>query len=70
MSRFKFVGTFFRAGHEILVIDNFATGKKGGSRTTTFKFGRGIYDQALVDKSFDDFSDFVIHSAASYKDPR
>lgn len=59
-------------GHEIFVIDNFATGKcevvpevpglivKEGS----------IVDQELVDACFAQFQpDVVIHSAAAYKDP-
>ena len=63
---------FFRQGHEILVIDNFATGKKEvvPEQPRLSLVEGSIADQALVDRSFDDFKpDFVIHSAASYKDP-
>ena len=57
---------FFRQGHEILVIDNFATGKKEvvPEQPRLSLVEGSIVDQALVDKSFDDFKpDFVIHSA-------
>ena len=63
---------FFRQGHELLVIDNFATGKKEvvPEQPRLSLVEGSIADQALVDKSFEDFKpDFVIHSAASYKDP-
>ena len=63
---------FFSQGHELLVIDNFATGKKEvvPEQPRISLVEGSIADQALVDRSFDDFKpDFVIHSAASYKDP-
>lgn len=63
---------YLPAGHDILVIDNFATGKKGNLplvQGLTVIEG-SITDKALVDKAFDDFKpSHVIHSAASYKDP-
>ena len=59
-------------GHEIFVIDNFATGKREvvpAVRGLTVKSG-SIADKALVDDSFSAFKpDVVIHSAAAYKDP-
>lgn len=59
-------------GHEILVIDNFSTGKqevvpdiKGLSLIEG-----SIAERSLVAKAFDDFKPtHVVHSAASYKDP-
>ena len=63
---------FFRQGHELMVIDNFATGKKEvvPEQTRLSLVEGSIADQALVESAFDDFKpDFVIHSAASYKDP-
>jgi len=59
-------------GHEILVIDNFATGKKevlSGVEGVTVVEG-DISNKAVVDECFDKFNPtHVIHSAASYKDP-
>lgn len=59
-------------GHEILVIDNFATGKREvvpEVKGLTVKEG-SITDQALVNNCFDAFKpDVVIHAAAAYKDP-
>lgn len=59
-------------GHQIFVIDNFATGKRevvpevGG---LTVKEG-SIVDEALVNDCFNQFKpDVVIHAAAAYKDP-
>ena len=63
---------FLRQGHELMVIDNFATGKKEvvPEQTRLSLVEGSIADQALVESAFDDFKpDFVIHSAASYKDP-
>jgi UDP-glucose 4-epimerase len=60
------------AGHEILVIDNFATGKrevlppKAGLQLIEGSVGDG----ALVDRAFADFRPtHVVHCAASYKEP-
>ncbi|MEI6264173.1 MAG: NAD-dependent epimerase/dehydratase family protein [Sphingobacteriia bacterium] len=59
-------------GHEILVIDNFATGKKQvvpETKGLTLIEGT-IANKELVDKVFNDFKpEIVINSAASYKDP-
>jgi len=60
------------AGHEVLVIDNFATGKREVLPPVpglTVVEG-SIADAALVDRCFDEFRpSHVIHSAAAYKDP-
>lgn len=59
-------------GHEIFVIDNFATGKREVVPEVaglTVREGT-IADAALVDSCFGEFKpDLVIHAAASYKDP-
>lgn len=59
-------------GHEILVIDNFATGKREvvpPSQGLTVVEGT-IADASLVENAFRDFAPtHVIHSAAAYKDP-
>lgn len=59
-------------GHEILVIDNFATGKKEvvpATKGLTVIEG-SIADEALVQKTMADFKpQLVINSAAAYKDP-
>jgi UDP-glucose 4-epimerase len=59
-------------GHEILVIDNFATGKREVVPALPgLKLLEGsIADRDLVARAFDDFEPtHVVHSAASYKDP-
>ena len=63
---------FFPKGHEICVIDNFATGKKEvvpqQDRLTVIE--GCVSDKQLVKKTFANFEpDYVIHSAAAYKDP-
>jgi nucleoside-diphosphate-sugar epimerase len=59
-------------GHEILVIDNFATGKREVVPEVpglTLREGT-IADQALVDDCFAAFKPkVVVHAAAAYKDP-
>jgi len=59
-------------GHEIFVIDNFATGKREVVPEIpglAVKEG-SIVDQALVDACFAQFQpEVVIHAAAAYKDP-
>lgn len=59
-------------GHEIFVIDNFATGKREvvpEVKGLTVREGT-IADEALVNACFSAFKpDVVIHSAAAYKDP-
>ena len=59
--------------HEILVIDNFATGKRevvpAGVKGLDVVEG-SIVDAALVDAQFARFKpELVVHSAAAYKDP-
>ena len=63
---------FLPQGFEILVIDNFATGRREvvppveGLRVVE----GSVADWSLVKKCFDDFKpECVIHSAAAYKDP-
>lgn len=66
------VDRYLPQGHEVLVIDNFATGKKGNLPPVAglSVIEGSIADKALLDKAFDDFRPgYVIHSAASYKDP-
>lgn len=59
-------------GHEIFVIDNFATGKREvvpEVKGLTVKEG-SIADEALVNECFAAFKpEVVIHAAAAYKDP-
>jgi UDP-glucose 4-epimerase len=59
-------------GHEIFVIDNFATGKREvvpSMPGLTVREGT-IADGGLVNKCFTAFKpDIVVHSAAAYKDP-
>jgi nucleoside-diphosphate-sugar epimerase len=59
-------------GHEIFVIDNFATGKREVVPTMprlTVREGT-IADEGLVSQCFAAFKpDVVVHSAAAYKDP-
>jgi UDP-glucose 4-epimerase len=59
-------------GHEVLVIDNFATGRKENLEPNSqLEVVEGtIADKPLVDRLFDRFRpDAVLHAAASYKDP-
>jgi nucleoside-diphosphate-sugar epimerase len=59
-------------GNEVLVIDNFATGKREVvPRVSGLNLVEGsIADAALVDRAFSGFApQVVIHSAAAYKDP-
>lgn len=59
-------------GHEIFVIDNFATGKREvvpNVAGLTVEEG-SIADETIVNKCFADFKpEIVVHSAASYKNP-
>ena len=64
---------FLPKGHEILVLDNFATGNRevvpNGIKGLSVVEG-SVTDEALVEKCFADFKPtHVIHSAAAYKDP-
>ncbi|GKS84971.1 NAD-dependent epimerase/dehydratase family protein [Acidovorax sp. SUPP1855] len=59
-------------GHQIAVLDNFATGKREVVPTVEgLQVHEGhIADTAWVDKTFDAFlPEIVIHAAAAYKDP-
>lgn len=59
-------------GHEIFVIDNFATGKREllpAVKGLSYREG-SIADEALVEECFARFKpELVVHAAASYKDP-
>ena len=59
-------------GHEIYVIDNFATGRREvlpPMEGLTVREG-SIADGELVDECFEQFKpEIVVHSAAAYKDP-
>ena len=63
---------FIPEGHEVLVIDNFATGKREvvpniGGLTVV---GGDVSNAELVNEQFQSFKpEIVIHSAAAYKDP-
>jgi len=60
-------------GNQVLVIDNFSTGRRDNlSKSKNLILIEGtIADTDLVDKAFQDFKpEYVIHAAASYKDPK
>jgi nucleoside-diphosphate-sugar epimerase len=67
------VERYLPCGHDIMVIDNFATGRRevvplGLDRLTVIE--GSVADAKLVDRCFGEFAPtHVIHSAASYKDP-
>lgn len=60
-------------GDEVLVIDNYATGRRDNlpdSANGLRVIEGDIADRDLVERSFDGFGpDVVVHAAASYKDP-
>ena len=59
-------------GHEIFVVDNFATGRKDNlKKHSLLTFVEGsIADKNLIDESMSKFKpDIVVHAAAAYKDP-
>ena len=59
-------------GHDILVVDNFATGKREvvPSLARLSLLEGSIADRTLVDRAFETFRPtHVVHSAAAYKDP-
>lgn len=59
-------------GDEILVIDNYVTGRRDNltPQPRLIIVEGSIVDQALVNKTFEDFKPgYVVHAAASYKDP-
>jgi len=59
-------------GHDILVVDNFATGKREvvpSLPRLSLQEG-SVVDRVLVDRAFESFRPtHVVHSAAAYKDP-
>lgn len=64
---------YLESGHDVLVIDNFATGHRGslpeGHAGLTI-VEASIVDRGAVDRAFAEFKPtHVIHSAAAYKDP-
>jgi UDP-glucose 4-epimerase len=65
---------YLEIGHDVLIIDNFATGHRGSLPPGHPKMQvieGSIADQRLLYKAFVDFvPTHVIHSAASYKDPQ
>jgi UDP-glucose 4-epimerase len=64
---------YLEEGHDVLVLDNFATGHRGSLPNSHPKLSLvegTITDRALVDRLFADFKpSHIIHSAAAYKDP-
>ncbi len=59
-------------GHDILVVDNFATGKREvvPSLARLSLLEGSVADRTLVDRAFETFRPtHVVHSAAAYKDP-
>lgn len=66
------VERFLPRGHDVLVVDNFATSRPELVRSIPgLRVVEGtIADPAVVDRCFDEFKPtHVIHSAAAYKDP-
>jgi UDP-glucose 4-epimerase len=64
---------YLKAGHDVLVIDNFATGHLGSlpeQHPALTVVNGSVADRTLGHKVFTDFKPtHVIHSAAAYKDP-
>jgi len=64
---------YLEAGHDVLVIDNFATGHRGSlpeSHPRMAILEGSIVDRDFVDRVFEEFGPtHVIHAAAAYKDP-
>ncbi len=64
---------YLEQGHQVLIIDNFATGQRGSlpERHEHMSVIEGsVTDRVLVDRAFAEFQPtHVIHSAAAYKDP-
>lgn len=66
------IDRYLPQGHEILVIDNFATGNKGNvpPMDGLQVIEGSVADKDLVDQAFASFKpELVINSAAAYKDP-
>jgi UDP-glucose 4-epimerase len=58
------------AGHDVLIVDNFATGKAAALPPDVRLIEGSIADPDLVRSAFTEFKPtHVVHSAASYKDP-
>jgi UDP-glucose 4-epimerase len=64
---------YLEAGHDVMILDNFATGHRGSLPNSHPKMSLvegSVTDRALVDKLFAGFKpSHVIHSAAAYKNP-
>ena len=64
---------YLEQGHDVLVLDNFATGHRGSLPNSHPKLSLvegTVTDRALVDRLFAEFKpSHVVHSAAAYKDP-
>jgi UDP-glucose 4-epimerase len=64
---------YLEEGHDVLVLDNLATGHRGSLPNSHPKLSLvegTITDRALVDRLFAEFKpSHVVHSAAAYKDP-
>lgn len=64
---------YLEGGHDVLVVDNFATGHRGSlppSHPRLTVVEGSIADGALVQRLFSDFKPtHVVHSAAAYKEP-
>jgi UDP-glucose 4-epimerase len=64
---------WLEAGHDVLVLDNFATGHRASlpnSHPCMTLIEGSIADRAIVERAFGEFGpSHVVHAAASYKDP-
>ncbi len=64
---------YLERGHDVFIIDNFATGNRGSLPDAHPKMSiveGSVADRATVERAFADFRPtHVIHSAAAYKDP-
>jgi UDP-glucose 4-epimerase len=58
-------------GHEVLVIDNYATGRRDNlTERDGLEIVEDTIEDAVVNDAFERFRpDFVVHAAAAYKDP-
>lgn len=64
---------YLAAGHDVLVLDNFATGHRGSlpdAHPGITLIEGSVADRDLVERAFAEFRpSHVVHSAAAYKDP-
>ena len=70
---YSMVNRWLQAGHDILVVDNFATSSKDSLATIhNLQVMEGsVADYSWLEKTVKDFSpSHIIHAAASYKDPQ